>query len=125
ASLCVFLALAAAPRPFERVQARGTPGRFAWSFGWPPAAQAQRRSRVSSATTPRRTAGALQIKSVAGPAAGSGRPVWAGSRAARDMFSTAAFATGDIRNCRPAANMAAPRAVAAYWHGPRGRRAFG
>ncbi|TWG92516.1 hypothetical protein L599_001900000040 [Luteimonas sp. J16] len=64
-----FLALAAAPAPGERVQTRGTPGRFAWSFGWPPAAQAQRRSRLSSATTPRRTAGALQSISVAGPAA--------------------------------------------------------
>src|SRR5690606_20825237 len=53
-------------RPRERVQARGTPGRFAWSFGWPPAAQAQRRSRVSSATTPRRTAGALQSKVLQG-----------------------------------------------------------
>src|SRR5690606_9419054 len=50
----------------ERVQARGTPGRFAWSFGWPPAAQAQRRSRVSSATTPRRTAGALHSRVLQG-----------------------------------------------------------
>src|SRR5690606_9045747 len=49
----------------------------------------------------------------------AGAPVGAGLRAARDMFSAGAGAPGDHRTCRPAANMAAPWAVAALWRDPR------